>query len=96
MIHPLIDRLVMSMNGADDVLVVALVDGTNRTYCSSYFINGSTSLPRKSWAYLILLLRVEIVVDVALDKALLLLGVFTNFIRFAHVLEITSLDLNVL
>jgi hypothetical protein len=53
-------------------------------------------MARKSWAYLILLLRVEIVIDVALDNTILLLGVFTIFIRFAHLLKITSLDFDVL
>lgn len=53
-------------------------------------------MARKSWAYLIPLLRVEVVIDVALDNTILLLGVFTIFIRFAHLLKITSLDFDVL
>jgi len=36
------------------------------------------------------------VIYVALEHALLLLGVFTRFIVFAHVLKITSLDFDVL
>lgn len=81
------------MNGVDDILVVILVNG--RTDWSSNFIHRP-SMARKSWTYFILLLRVEIVVDIALDNALLLFGVFTNFILFAYVLKITSLDFDVL
>lgn len=96
--NPLINRPVMSMNGADNVLIVVLVNGRNKrlgTNWSSYFSDRS-SMARKSWAYLIPLLRVEIVIDVALDNTILLLGVFTIFIRFAHLLKITSLDFDVL
>lgn len=96
--NPLINRPVMSMNGADNVLIVVLVNGRNKRLganWSSYFSDRS-SMARKSWTYRIPLLRVEIVIDVALDNAILLLGVFTIFIGFAHLLNITSLDFDVL
>ena len=90
---PFIYRPVMSMNGVNEVLIIILVN--RRTDRGTHFIHRP-SMARKSWTYLILLLRVEVVVDVALDNALLLLGVFTDFILFVQVLKITSLDFDVL
>ena len=93
-LNPLIYRPIVSMDGTDYVLICVLVYG--RTYRRSYLVHRP-SMARKSWTYFILLLRrVEIVVDIALNHVLLFLGVFAYFVRFSNVLKITSLDFNVL